>query len=192
MRLLGVDIDLCICPSDKAWYRYLAYKQIGIDLAYDRKYIDYVNRDLSNKILPYDLGEMFPEVENPYEYWRSLDYSQFKPIEGSVEALRKLSQHFGIVFISRTKGSHSKSKYYWLEEHFPFLTEYIVMHKKGVIQDCLVAHIDDRLDVLEKFEQNKRILFKTPYEQSSKEKAYIEFDKWGDEIVHKICREYLK
>lgn len=191
MRLLGCDVDLCICPSDKAWYRYLAYKQIGIDLSKGREYVDHVNKEASSELLPYDLNQMFPEVEDKYEYWRDLQYSQFQPIEGSVEALEKLSNYFGIVFISSVKGNHNKEKYYWLKEHFPFMVGYMATKEKYLMNDSVVAHIDDRVDVLEKFDYTKRILFKTNYTQTSEAKCNIEFDKWNDSIVHKICKEYL-
>lgn len=179
MRLLAVDVDLCTCPSDAGWLQWLRYhSQKG-------------QQHFPQGKFPYNLAEMFPDVDDPMDYWRNLDYFQFLPIEGSAEALEKLSQYFGIVFVSRTKGVHSKSKYYWLKSYFPFLTEYVVMHKKGILNDAFVAMIDDRLDVLKGFDYNKRILFETNYEQSVECDVAIRFNVWDNKIVEQICDRYL-
>ena len=179
--LLGVDIDLTVCPSDQGWLDWLNYYNgfAGV---------------LVNNIegpLPYNLGELFPSIKDPHQYWREVDYSQFDPIEGSVEALEKLSKYFGIVFISRIKGNHTKSKYYWLKEHFPFMTEYVATHGKWVMGNSVVAMVDDRLDVLKQFDLEKRICFNTPYTQSVECDVNLEFSVWNDETVKRICDEYL-
>lgn len=178
-RLLGVDVDLTVAPSDVGWMAWL------------QKQGQQMYRTGDYEPLPYNLGSLFPVVEDPYQYWRELDYSQFQPIEGSVEALEKLSQHFGIVFISRIKGQHTKSKYYWLKEHFPFMTEYVATHGKWVMNNSVVAMVDDRKDVLEQFDFNKRVWFNTPYTQSSDCSVYLEFDRWNNNVVKMICEEYL-
>lgn len=180
-RLLGVDIDSVVCPSDQGWYDYLNYFN-GFAK---------INEPEDWELLPYNLSEMFPAVSNPMHYWRTLDYSQFWPIEGSVDALEKLSTYFGIVFISRVKGNHSKSKYYWLKEHFPFMTEYVATHGKWVMNKSVEAMIDDRLDVLEGFDSDKRILFETPYTQTSDCLVAHSFGKWDDDVVKTICDMYL-
>lgn len=184
-RLLGVDCDLTVCPSDIGWFDWL-YEVCSWEDARANQ-LKYIN----NASLPYDLGSMFPSVEDPYDYWRKLDYSQFKPLAGAVEKLRVLSEYFDIVFISQIKGVHSKSKYYWLKEHFPFMEEYIAMKKKGVIGDSLVAHIDDRLNVLEGFQPHKRVLFKTHYTQTSDCSVAYEITNWEDFSVKDFCQRFL-
>lgn len=185
-RLLGVDVDLTVVATDQGWLDWLNERCSKYDPGMWKYF------DCSSKLkLPYNLGQLFPQVEDPYQYWRELDYSQFKPIEGSVEALEKLSQYFGIVFISRIKGNHTKSKYYWLKEHFPFMTEYVATHGKWVMNNSVVAMVDDRLDVLKGFDFNKRIWFNTPYTQSVECDVAIDFSVWDDEIVKRICNEYL-
>ncbi len=179
-RPLGVDIDLTICPSDVGWMKWLNEKSNGVK---------YNTGDYEPT--PYNLGELFPTIKDPHQYWREVDYNQFSPIEGSVEALRALSKYFGIVFISRIKGQHSKSKYYWLKSHFPFMTEYVATHGKWVMNNSVEAMVDDRLDVLEKFDYNKRVLFETPYTQSSDCNVALSFNKWDNSIVHQICERYL-
>ena len=178
-RLLGVDVDLTVCPSDVGWWSWL------------RKQGQQMYNLGDYEPIPYNLGQLFPQVEDPHQYWREVDYSQFEPIEGSVRALQSLSQYFGIVFISRIKGNHTKSKYYWLKEHFPFMTEYVATHGKWVMGNSVEAMIDDRLDVLKAFDFSKRVCFNTPCTQSVECEVNLEFSVWGDEIVHKICKEYL-
>lgn len=179
-HLIGVDCDLTVCPSDKGWMGWLRYYH-GFGKT----------KEVSGDKLPYNLGELFPSVQDPHQYWREVDYSQFQPIEGSVEALEKLSKYFGIVFISRIKGNHTKSKYYWLKEHFPFMTEYVATHGKWVMNNSIECMIDDRKDVLESFDFNKRVWFNTEYTQSSECHVYLEFDRWNDHVVKMICEEYL-
>ena len=181
MRLLGVDVDLTVCPSDRGWWEWCNDRVIPTDYQYKNSF----------EKAPYDLAEVFPTIKYPYDYWRELDYSQFQPIEGSVQALQALSDYFGIVFISRIKGNHTKSKYYWLKEHFPFMTEYVATHGKWVMNNSVVAMVDDRKDVLKGFDKEKRIWFNTPYTQSVECETEIQFDKWGDEIVKTICGRYL-
>lgn len=173
MRLLGVDVDLTLVNTDEGWREFLANKY------------GYVKTPM----VDYNFGVYYPNKDT-YEYWRELDYSSYAPHQCSIEALEKLSQYFGIVFISSIKGNHTKSKYYWLKKHFPFMTGYVATKEKWV---CNVeAMIDDRLDVLSKFPQHKRIQFDTIYTQDVECDVAIKFDKWNDEIVHKICEEYLK
>lgn len=109
-----------------------------------------------------------------------------------MKALEQLSQYFGIVFVSRTKGSHSKSKYYWLNEHFPFRAEYVVVHNKGVLEKAFECMIDDRLSVLQGFPQHKRVLFETPYTQEVDCGVQYSFSEWDEDVVKKICEMYLK
>jgi len=178
-RLLGVDVDLTVCPSDKGWFSWLQTQG------------QQMYRTGNYEPLPYALGQLFPTVQDPHQYWREVDYSQFEPLEGSVEALEKLSKYFGIVFISRIKGNHTKSKYYWLKEHFPFMTEYVATHGKWVMNNSVVAMIDDRKDVLESFDFHRRVWFNTNYTQSSDCSVYLEFDRWNNNVVKMICEEYL-
>lgn len=177
-RILGVDVDLTICPSDKGWREWLK----------ERCSVEYPLGDYESP--PYDLGTQFAGVDDPYKYWRELDYSQFQPIEGSVECLRELSKHFQIVFISRIKGNHTKSKYYWLKEHFPFMYEYVACHKKHVMNKAVECMIDDRLDVLKGFEPQKRVLYNTPYTQSDECAVMHQFSVWDERIVKEICGYY--
>lgn len=179
-HILGCDVDICLAPSDKGWMEYMKYFN-GFGKVVHR----------TDGLLEYDLSKMYPTVADPYDYWRTLDYDQFKPLEGSVEALDALSRHFDIAFISQAKGFHHKSKYYWLEKHFSFNVGVILTKEKWLMKGSVMAHIDDRKDHLEKFDLDQRILFNTPYTQVSDCPVAFQFDVWDENVVTGICNTYL-
>lgn len=156
---LGCDVDLTICPSGTKWGEWLLSQASPNDLG------TWEGLWSGFKIQPYNLASLFPSVENPMQYWKDLDYSQFEPIEGSVEGLEELSKYYGILFISHVEGSHGKSKCEWLKKHYPFLTGISYTREKFIHNDSVVAMIDDRNSHLSGFDANKRIRFETPYSQ---------------------------
>jgi len=182
-RLISVDCDLTVCPSDQGWLDWL--------YAESRR-IDYLPLSCYGKNRHYNLGEYFPRIEDPFRYWRELDYFQLQPIEGAVEKLKALSQYFNICFVSAHKGQHSKSKYYWLEEHFPFNCGVMLTKEKHLMNNSVLCHIDDRKDMLEKFDSQKRVLYNTPYKQSSGCSVNMVINSWEDFSVAEFCKEYLK
>jgi 5'(3')-deoxyribonucleotidase len=179
-HILGCDVDICLCPSDKGWMEYMKYYN-GFGKVVHR----------TDGMLEYDLSKMYPTVADPYEYWRTLDYNQFKPLEGSVETLEALSKYFDIAFISQAKGQHSKSKYYWLKEHFPFNVGVLLTKEKHLMKGSVDAHIDDRLDHLVGFDYDQRILFATNYTQSVECNTPYSFSEWNGEVVERLCNMYL-
>ena len=174
-RLISVDCDLTVCPSDQGWLDWL-----GQNYGY-----------VKTPMVEYNFGHYYPHVEDPFKYWRELDYFQFQPIEGAVEKLKTLSQYFNICFVSAHKGQHSKSKYYWLEEYFPFNCGVILTKEKHLMNDSVLCHIDDRKDMLEKFDTQKRVLYNTPYKQSSDCSVNMVINSWEDFSVKSFCDEYL-
>lgn len=177
-RRLGVDCDGVLVNSIDAWKEWLQfYNGFG----------KVVHRE--DGLLPYNLSEMFPLVREPMQYWRELDYNQFKPMDGSVEALRSLSQYFDIFFISSIKGNHTKSKYYWLKEHYPFMTGYVATKEKYVCD--VVAMVDDRLSILKKFDYDQRIHFETNYTQDVEIPVAMNFNSWDTKVTEQICNRYL-
>lgn len=123
-----------------------------------------------------------PHLEDPLDFWRDENlYDNLVPMEGAVEKLGLLSKYFGIVFVSRLKGNHHRSKVYFLKEHFPFMTGFIGTHEKYLLNDSLVAMVDDLEDNLVKFDSDKRILF-----------GQGEYKDWNTFDVPKFCKEYLK
>ncbi len=178
--LLTVDCDLTVCPSDIGWANYLKYFN-GFGKVVHR----------TDGVVEYDLSKMYPTVADPYEYWRTLDYNQFKPLEGSVETLEALSKYFDIAFISQAKGTHHKNKYYWLKEHFSFNVGVLLTKEKHLMKGSVVGHVDDRLDHLKGFDYDQRILFATNYTQSVECDVAYSFSEWNEGVVERLCEMYL-
>lgn len=126
--------------------------------------------------------QMSPHLEDPLDFWRNeYLYDNLEPMSGAVEKLEALSKYFNIVFVSRLKGNHHRSKVYWLKKHFPFMTGFVGTHEKWILNDSLVAMIDDLPDNLVKFDREKRVLFGSE-----------SFKDWNIFSVPKFCKEYLK
>jgi 5'(3')-deoxyribonucleotidase len=176
--LLGIDVDLTVCPSDEGWLEWLFANSKRIKGKYLEDGIEY------------NLSTYFDHPE-PFEYWRTLDYRQFEPLAGSVDKLKELSQFFDIVFISVGKGTHGKSKYYWLKQHFPFMAGYMATKEKWLMNDSLVAIIDDRLENLEGFDPEKRILFNTSYRQTIDIPVSSVIQDWDSINTEEFCDKYL-
>ena len=175
-RILGVDVDLTVCPSDDGWREWLG------------RHYGYVKCPMTE----YNFGHYYKHVEDPFEYWRTLEYSQFQPIKGSVEKLKALNQYFDIAFITATKGKHAKEKYYWCQQHFPFMIGFMATKEKWLMNDSIVAMIDDRMDNLCPFEYSKRILYETPYTQTVDCPVAYTIKDWESFSVENFCKEYLK
>lgn len=125
--------------------------------------------------------EASKHLEDPLDFWRSEDlYDNLVPMDGSVEKLKQLSTYFDIVFVSRLKGRHHRSKFYFCKRYFPFMTEFVGTHGKWVLNSGLVAMIDDLPENLAGFDPNKRILFGSE-----------QYKDWNSFDVAKFCREYL-
>jgi len=176
--IIGVDVDLTVCPSDDGWADWLYVNSDITDLSWYKPEINY------------NLSTYFNHTD-PFEYWRSLEYSQFQPLKGSVEKLEQLSTYFDIVFISAIKGKHNKEKYYWLKEHFPFLKGYLATKEKFLMNNSVCAMIDDRLDNLQGFDQHKRVFYKTPYSQNETCGVGYVVDDWESFSVKDFCDQYL-
>ena len=155
MAIIGVDIDGTVVGTDIGWYEW-AYLTIHKS-----------EPPPITEPLPYNLQEYFKVGDWIWDYWRDEHlYDRLKPFEDSVEVLKKLSEKNEIVFISRIKGNHHKSKYYFIERNFPFFSEVVYCQKKQYVK-CDVM-IDDRLSVLRDMDC-KRILFDRPFLQDVNE-----------------------
>lgn len=170
----GCDVDLTIVRSDLRWLDWL-YSNASKE---DQEAYNNLFQGLPLK--PYNLGALFPSVANPMDYWNTLDYSQFEPIEGSVDALARISTYFPIVFQSHVEGTgvHAKSKYYWLKKHYPFMEGFLPTREKYLMNRAIVGHIDDRYNHLKKIDLSKRYLFKTAYTQEEECLTMKVIDSW--------------
>lgn len=145
-------------------------RQIGIDV--DGVVVDTLT--LYKKASPF--------LDDPLDFWRGETlYDNLEPMKCAVEKLETLSQYFNIVFVSRLKGNHHRSKVYFLKKHFPFMAGFVGSHEKWILNDSLVAMVDDLEDNLVKFDSDKRILF-----------GQGEYKDWNTFDVPKFCKEYLK
>lgn len=147
--------------------------------------------DVDDTIVTMDWEAWKAEQEvgyDPLDYWRSDTlYDNLQPMDGVVDCLEKLNKHFGIVFVSRLKGFHHKSKVSFVKRHVPFMSGFVGTHEKWILNKSLTALIDDNMDNLKGFDYGKRIWF-NPTKSSE---VALSFDVWNDEIVNKICSRYL-
>lgn len=120
-------------------------------------------------------------LDDPLDFWRDEHlYDNLIPMKDTVEKLEQLSEYFGIVFISRLKGNHHRSKVYFLKKWFPFMTGFVGTHEKWILNNSLVAMIDDLEDNLIKFDPHKRILF-----------GGEDFRNWNEFSVPKFIDKYI-
>lgn len=165
-KYFSVDCDLTVCPSDVGWFNWLWER------ASDEEACLFSHRQFEElNTLPYNLASLFPSVDNPMEYWNNLDYDQFQPLDGSIEALERINHYFPVIFTSHIEGgSHGKSKANWIKKHYPFQSGIIYTREKSVLCGSVVGHVDDRLSHLKGFEITKRYLFNTKYLQEDSNK----------------------
>lgn len=158
--VIAVDVDVTICPSDKAWLSWL-------------EGVCQTKLDLSNKTrLDYDLTTYFKE-ELAYqgltgmEFWKQDNlYDNLPPIEGSVEALESLyEQEASILAVSAHYGRHAASKRDWVYKHYPFVKDVILLDKG--VNKCYVkcdVIIEDHVENLEGFGDDvEKIVMWSPY-----------------------------
>lgn len=132
-----------------------------------------------------------PHLEDTLDFWRDKNlYDNLVPMEGAVEKLEQLSKYFGIVFVSRLKGNHHRSKVYFLKEHFPFMIGFIGSHEKWILNGSLVAMVDDLVDNLKGFDPHKRVWFNSEGLTSNLSVGIV-INNWKDFSVPQFCKDYL-
>jgi 5'(3')-deoxyribonucleotidase len=133
-----------------------------------------------------------PYLNDPLDFWRDENlYDNLVPMEGAVEKLEQLSKYFGIVFVSRLKGNHHRSKVYFLKKFFPFMTGFIGSHEKWILNDSLVAMVDDLADNLKGFDPHKRVWFNSEGLTSNLSVGMV-VNNWKDFNVPQFCKDYLE
>lgn len=125
--------------------------------------------------------QVAPSLSDPLDFWRDEAlYDNLLPMKEAVEKLEQLSEYFDIVFVSRLKGSHHKSKVYFTKKWFPFQQGFIGTHEKWILNGSVVAMIDDLEDNLVRFDPHKRVHF-----------GQGQYKDWNTFDVPKFCKEYL-
>ncbi|HMI00967.1 MAG TPA: hypothetical protein VK541_00715 [Pedobacter sp.] len=135
------------------------------------KFIQLYNRDYG---VPLDLilepgNEIYQHVpEHAKDKW--FDYineegffRDLKPLEGSVEAVKKLQEKYDVYIVSAAMEFRNSlvDKYDWLAEHFPFITWRNIMFCGDKIVDVDVM-IDDRAKNFVGF-KGRKLLFTSPH-----------------------------
>lgn len=181
---LGVDVDLTVVDTGRAWYKFLStVSELSVP-SFD-EYMQIV------KEVPYDLTKVFFDLDmnKCLDYWREeYLYDTLMPLPNVVDVLEdlKVNKRYEIVFVSTIKGNHHKSKYYFLKKHFPFMDGFIATKEKKYANVHMM--VDDRLNVLEKMDRSViTVLKQTPYDQSTNFKPSHAFNDWLDfsKLVYK-------
>lgn len=190
MRKVIVDCDLTVV--DPNWVDWL-HEKSPYPYHGSEKYADFIM--FSPNHIPYDLTKVFTDVKNGMDFWKELDYTNLTPMEGSVEALEKISKHCAIVFASHIEGNHGRTKYNWLKKHFPFLDGVMFTREKYLLEsENVVGVFDDRKSHLSGFAPHKRILIETPYTQDGYDDTIVSesFSDWREFNVEKWLKEVLQ
>lgn len=183
LKTLGVDVDLTTLRSDKSWWFWLKNMAENNDLPWDID--DYIDR---GHTINYNISTHFPKLKNenvdPFDFWRQEGvYDLIPPVAGAVDNIRRLMDHFNIVFVTHNKGNGGRSKFNNLDRLFGRGNfGYMVTREKFLVSMDYI--VDDRDDFLNKCPDHDivPIKIKTPfiqYEKSSK--STIQLNNW-DEI----------
>lgn len=121
--IIGVDVDGVVVDTPTIWLDYLRSitgVKIDTENVVDYDYTRYFKDEL---------GEMGTDG---MDFWRRRDlYDNLLPVDGAQQELQFLKEMgHEIVFVSSIKGDHSKSKYYFLKKHFPFMDGYLTTKEK--------------------------------------------------------------
>lgn len=186
--VIAVDVDITVCAIDELWFKWL-------------NNVCYPQDKLSNSIdsfiwlcgyggVDYNLSNYYKSYLEYYnidglDFFRGTNiYDLATQVEGAYDNLKKLSEHFDIVFVSVCKGNHHRNKYYWLKRNFPFMKGFLATHEKHLVRcDYL---IDDRNKYLNMMPDDVEcIKLKTPYTQCEEEKRdIITCENWDSIYEH--------
>lgn len=129
-------------------------------------YIDWYERDYGVRLQKEDLTgkpelEAFPDREAVRKFLYTPGFFRTVPvIEGAREALRRLKENFDLYIVSAAMEfpQSLEEKYFWLQEHFPFISwkKIIFCGQKHIIDTDFM--IDDHIKNLD-FCKGKGILY---------------------------------
>ncbi len=161
VKVCVCDVDLTVVDSASYWYDWLEYRtKAGLS-----KEEVFKNYDLSSAYTDIWLRKGLQGT--PMDFWRGEHtYDDMTPLEGSVGALRGIKEAgYDIVFVSALKGHHHRSKYNFLEKHFPFMDGFLGTQEKKYVKADII--IDDRNRFLNMFPDHNILKIKkqTPHDQ---------------------------
>jgi 5'(3')-deoxyribonucleotidase len=191
MKVCAVDVDLTVVDSASYWYDWLEYRTKA-GLAKEEVYRNY---DLS---IPYTSIWLANGLQgSPMDFWRGEHtYDDMTPLEGSVEALKTIKDAgYDIVFVSALKGHHHRSKYNFLEKHFPFMDGFLGTQEKKYVKADII--IDDRNRFLNMFNGGDVLRLKKTTIHSQDEElrgGCLHFTDWSilHEYIPQIMEAYNK
>lgn len=179
---LGVDVDLTTLRSDRAWWTWLRSmtKSYNMPETID-EFIDQGNS------VSYNIAAHFPDPVNDnvesLDFWRNEGvYDTIEPVDGAVESIKELMNHYNIVFVTHNKGNGGRSKYNNLVRHFGKNNFGQIITKEKYLARIDVL-VDDRNDFLNNCAENSIMSIKinTPFRQNVKQhENIISFNKWID------------
>ncbi len=120
--------------------------------------------------------------KNALTYIHSDGFFRNLPVmEGSVDVMRQLNEKYELFIVSAAMEfpKSLSDKYYWLEEHFPFLhwKQIVMCGSKTVVKGDIM--IDDHFKNLDYFD-GKTILFAQPHNSAGNIKNHTRVDSWSD------------
>lgn len=185
-REIIVDVDLTVAKSDISW---LGYLQSRYDFKDNTIALQFF-KDRDNECLDYNLSKYFDlRGDDPMKFWkRSNLYKYVQPLPSCKRVLDYLKgKGDKIYFVSHAKTEHNKSKWDWINTHFPWVRNssdaaYIVTRNKNAVKGSVI--IDDRNLFLNMHDAKVKIKINTPYTQDEElTRPVFSVDSW-DEIIN--------
>lgn len=149
-----------------------------------QQFINFEKRESGNTILLEDLNgvdevKAFPNGE---KHVRQKDFFRTAPIiSGAQETLKQLHKKYDVFIVSAAMEfpNSLQEKYYWLEEHFPFISwkQIVLCGYKTVVQGAIM--IDDHFKNLDYFE-GRTLLFTQPHNSSTHEHSHERVNNWEE------------
>lgn len=109
---LAVDVDMTVVDVLQPWVQWM-----GINHPEDYIHPAYESLDGHYNHHLADLYGVDPDQIN--DFWKKNDlYDNLQPMDGSVEAYKKLKEHFDVYFLTICYAGHKDSKQSFLQRHF--------------------------------------------------------------------------
>lgn len=191
-KIIAIDVDQTVVDLSHDWW-YWMFQKMGFFPEPYPSHLSTINYDLSQEVvdLAYDLRVPNGDRFDAGEFWKQHDlYDEAEPLPGAVEALEYLkSRGCYIAFVSHVEGSHSLSKWNFINRYFPVDAYYATREKWGI--NAWMA-IDDRNKYLQQLAEvvpaERLFKMKTKFSQEVKAPDCIVVEDWFDflEIVKEI------
>lgn len=167
-KVLVCDVDGVVVDMSRQWHQYL------INYAYH--YDPLANFPTYEEVCKYyNFGEAFSDwvcMQDCLEFWKQSNlYDKAIPTEGAVEFIYTFKgAGWDIVFASHCEGTHSKSKWEFLNRHFP-VDGFMATREKQYVRADIA--IDDRIEHLTSRNDKETLLVwkLTPHVQTQDEET---------------------